>query len=191
MKHTELKAFVKKYNSEFAITGYSKMNKQQLMDAVTAKLKQSRQEIRKEWESMHKSDAKPAGSARDRARSKIAARYGKSSSGQGSYLKGKAKPKAKAPVKAAAKPKRRVALIPVKAAPKTKKRVTISSTATKKIKDRRTATEKADDAYHAQHKGGESVSSNAKRMVANVVARAERRAKVREHTKLSRRIRGY
>ena len=177
------------------------MKKQQLMDAVTAKLKQSRQEIRKEWESMHKSETKTAGSARDRARSKIAARYGKSSAGQGSYLKGKAKPKAKAAakpkrrvalvqVKAAAKPKRRVALVQVKAAPKTKKRVTLSSTATKKIKDRRSATEKADDAYHDKHKARESVRNNSKRMVENVVARAERRAKLRQQMKLTRRIRG-
>ena len=107
MKHTELKAFVKKYNSEFIIKGYSKMK----MDAVTAKLKKSRQEIKKEWESMHtekKAAIKPETSARDRARNKIAARYGKSSAGQGSYLKGKAsakpKPKKK-PVKQKAQDK--------------------------------------------------------------------------------------
>ena len=41
MKHTELKAFVRKYNSEFAIKGYSKMKKQQLTDTVIARLSKS------------------------------------------------------------------------------------------------------------------------------------------------------
>lgn len=49
MKHTELKAFVRKYNSEFAIKGYSKMKKQQLTDTVIARLSKSRKEIKKEW----------------------------------------------------------------------------------------------------------------------------------------------
>ena len=34
MKHAEIKAFVRKYNSEFAIKGYSKMKKQPLTDEV-------------------------------------------------------------------------------------------------------------------------------------------------------------
>ena len=58
MKHTELKAFVRKYNSEFAIKGYSKMKKQQLTDTVIARLSKSRKEIKKEWTSLH-SGTKP------------------------------------------------------------------------------------------------------------------------------------
>ena len=34
MKHTDIKAFVRKYNSEFAIRGYSKMRKADLAQHV-------------------------------------------------------------------------------------------------------------------------------------------------------------
>ena len=47
MKHTELKSFVRKYNSEFAIKGYSKMKKQPLTDEVKSVISKSRAEIQK------------------------------------------------------------------------------------------------------------------------------------------------
>ena len=46
MKHTDIKAFVRKYNSEFAIRGYSKMRKADLLSAVTTALSRSRKESR-------------------------------------------------------------------------------------------------------------------------------------------------
>ena len=58
MKHTELKAFVRKYNSEFAIKGYSKMKKQPLTDEVKSVISKSRAEIQKEWRELNKSQPK-------------------------------------------------------------------------------------------------------------------------------------
>ena len=52
MKHTDIKAFVRKYNSEFAIRGYSKMRKADLLSAVTTALSRSRKEIKAEWKQM-------------------------------------------------------------------------------------------------------------------------------------------
>ena len=45
MKQSEIKAFVRKYNSEFAIKGYSKMKKQPLTDEVKSVISKSRAEI--------------------------------------------------------------------------------------------------------------------------------------------------
>ena len=58
MKHTELKSFVRKYNSEFAIKGYSKMKKQPLTDEVKRVISKSRAEIQKEWRELNKSQPK-------------------------------------------------------------------------------------------------------------------------------------
>ena len=58
MKHTEIKAFVRKYNSEFAIKGYSKMKKQPLTDEVKSVISKSRAEIQKEWRELNKSQPK-------------------------------------------------------------------------------------------------------------------------------------
>ena len=52
MKHTDIKAFVRKYNSEFAIRGYSKMRKADLLSAVTTALSRSHKEIKAEWKQM-------------------------------------------------------------------------------------------------------------------------------------------
>ena len=49
MKHTEIKAFVRKYNKEFGIQGYSKMRKAELTAAVNSALTRSRAELRQEW----------------------------------------------------------------------------------------------------------------------------------------------
>ena len=68
MKHTELKAFVRKYNSEFAIKGYSKMKKQPLTDEVKRVISKSRAEIQKEWRELNKSQPKKV--AKSKAKSK-------------------------------------------------------------------------------------------------------------------------
>ena len=54
MKHAEIKAFVRKYNSEFAIKGYSKMKKQPLTDEVKRVISKSRSELQKEWRELSK-----------------------------------------------------------------------------------------------------------------------------------------
>ena len=68
MKHTELKSFVRKYNSEFAIKGYSKMKKQPLTDEVKRVISKSRAEIQKEWRELNKSQPKKV--AKSKAKSK-------------------------------------------------------------------------------------------------------------------------
>ena len=55
MKQAEIKAFVRKYNSEFVIKGYSKMKKQPLTDEVKRVISKSRAEIQKEWRELNKS----------------------------------------------------------------------------------------------------------------------------------------
>ena len=49
MKHTEAKAFVRKYNAELAIRGYSKMKKADLQKTIENKLSRSREELQREW----------------------------------------------------------------------------------------------------------------------------------------------
>ena len=58
MKHTEAKAFVRKYNSELAIRGYSKMKKADLAATIERKLDQSREELKREWTAL-KAGPKP------------------------------------------------------------------------------------------------------------------------------------
>ena len=68
MKQAEIKAFVRKYNSEFAIKGYSKMKKQPLTDEVKRVISKSRAEIQKEWRELNKSQPKKV--AKSKAKSK-------------------------------------------------------------------------------------------------------------------------
>ena len=60
MKQAEIKAFVRKYNSEFAIKGYSKMKKQPLTDEVKSVISKSRAEIQKEWRELNQQPKKKA-----------------------------------------------------------------------------------------------------------------------------------
>ena len=53
MKHTEIKAFVRKYNKEFSIKGYSKMRKAELTAAVNSALTRSRTELKHEWRQLN------------------------------------------------------------------------------------------------------------------------------------------
>ena len=52
MKKTDIHTFIKKYNSELSIKGYSKMKKADLVRVVESTLKRSRQEVKDEWSSM-------------------------------------------------------------------------------------------------------------------------------------------
>ena len=70
MKHTELKSFVRKYNSEFAIKGYSKMKKQPLTDEVKRVISKSRAEIQKEWRELNKSQPKKVAKSKDKSKDK-------------------------------------------------------------------------------------------------------------------------
>ena len=70
MKQSEIKAFVRKYNSEFVIKGYSKMKKQPLTDEVKRVISKSRAEIQKEWRELNKSQPKKAKSKKPVKKSK-------------------------------------------------------------------------------------------------------------------------
>ena len=58
MKHAEAKAFVRKYNSELAIRGYSKMKKADLAATIERKLNESHEELKREWAAL-KAGPKP------------------------------------------------------------------------------------------------------------------------------------
>ena len=59
MKHKEAQAFVRKYNTELAIKGYSKMRKADLFNMIDSKLKHNRIELQQEWKSMKAGPTKP------------------------------------------------------------------------------------------------------------------------------------
>ena len=58
MKHTEAKAFVRKYNAEMSIRGYSKMKKADLERIIDEKVSRSREELQREWSAL-KAGPKP------------------------------------------------------------------------------------------------------------------------------------
>ena len=68
MKHTELKSFVRKYNSEFAIKGYSKMKKQPLTDEVKRVISKSRAEIQQEWRELNRARQQPKKKAKTKSK---------------------------------------------------------------------------------------------------------------------------
>ena len=72
MKHTELKSFVRKYNSEFAIKGYSKMKKQPLTDEVKRVISKSRAEIQKEWRELNRARQQPKKVAKTKSKKQTA-----------------------------------------------------------------------------------------------------------------------
>ena len=59
MKHTEAKAFVRKYNAELAIRGYSKMKKADLQKTIESKINKSREELQREWSVLKAGPARP------------------------------------------------------------------------------------------------------------------------------------
>ena len=52
ISHLEQKAFVRKYNSELAIKGYTKLTRASLFQRIENTLKRSRTELKREWASM-------------------------------------------------------------------------------------------------------------------------------------------
>ena len=72
MKHTELKSFVRKYNSEFAIKGYSKMKKQPLTDEVKRVISKSRAEIQQEWRELNRARQQPKKKAKTKSKKQTA-----------------------------------------------------------------------------------------------------------------------
>ena len=72
MKHAEIKAFVRKYNSEFAIKGYSKMKKQPLTDEVKRVISKSRAEIQKEWRELNRARQQPKKKAKTKSKKQTA-----------------------------------------------------------------------------------------------------------------------
>ena len=59
MKHKEAQAFVRKYNTELAIKGYSKMRKADLFNMIDSKLKHNRIELQQEWKALKDGPTKP------------------------------------------------------------------------------------------------------------------------------------
>ena len=72
MKHAEIKAFVRKYNSEFAIKGYSKMKKQPLTDEVKRVISKSRAEIQQEWRELNRARQQPKKKAKTKSKKQTA-----------------------------------------------------------------------------------------------------------------------
>ena len=72
MKHAEIKAFVRKYNSEFAIKGYSKMKKQPLTDEVKRVISKSRAEIQQEWRELNRARQQPKKVAKTKSKKQTA-----------------------------------------------------------------------------------------------------------------------
>jgi|TARA_B110000211_G_scaffold84343_1_gene98833 hypothetical protein len=59
MKHKDAQAFVRKYNTELAIRGYSKMKKADLFSLIDAKLKHNRIELQQEWKALKAGPERP------------------------------------------------------------------------------------------------------------------------------------
>ena len=72
MKQAEIKAFVRKYNSEFAIKGYSKMKKQPLTDEVKRVISKSRAEIQQEWRELNRARQQPKKKAKTKSKKQTA-----------------------------------------------------------------------------------------------------------------------
>ena len=72
MKQSEIKAFVRKYNSEFAIKGYSKMKKQPLTDEVKRVISKSRAEIQQEWRELNRARQQPKKKAKTKSKKQTA-----------------------------------------------------------------------------------------------------------------------
>ena len=72
MKQAEIKDFVRKYNSEFAIKGYSKMKKQPLTDEVKRVISKSRAEIQQEWRELNRARQQPKKKAKTKSKKQTA-----------------------------------------------------------------------------------------------------------------------
>ena len=168
MKHTEAKAFVRKYNSELAIRGYSKMKKADLAATIERKLDQSRAELKREWAAL-KAGPKP-----------MAVKQGQKARQTG--IKSRP-PSADTAKSAAAAARARVG--------SGMKRPAAKRAAVKKPKtatEKRRAEDKTDDSWHARNKDSSGMAQ-ANRLT-SAISRIERRAAVQRDMALARRIRG-
>jgi len=99
MKHTEAKAFVRKYNAELSIRGYSKMKKADLERTIESKINKSREELQREW-SVLKGDAAPVKRPPSAAEARGAAAGARARAGAGQTKPSVKRPAAKRPVAA-------------------------------------------------------------------------------------------
>jgi hypothetical protein len=182
MKHKDAQAFVRKYNTELAIKGYSKMKKADLFSLIDSKLKHNRIELQREW-SVLKGDAAPVKRPPSAAEARGAAAGARARAGAGQTKPSVKRPAAKRPVAA----KRRVALQPVKVAAK-KPAVYFDAKKAVPRAFSRKSQNAADDAWHARNKDT-SGQAQTNRLNA-VVDRLTRRAAIQRDKERVRRIRG-
>ena len=167
MKHKEAQAFVRKYNTELAIKGYSKMRKADLFNLIDSKLKHNRIELQQEWKSLKAGPTKPT-----------AVKQGPRAGG----------PK-KRQMMGVKTPKRPVAAKkPVATKQPVTKKPTVSFAPKKPAAAKHTSENAADDAWHARNK---DTSGQAQANRLNAVAdRLTRRAAMQRDRERIRRIRG-
>ena len=88
--HLEQKAFVRKYNSELAIKGYTKLTKASLFQRIENTLKRSRTELKREWASMK---SRPSAKPKKMTGFKTGKAVGKAKSKQTGVKSGKHRPR--------------------------------------------------------------------------------------------------
>ena len=169
MQHTEAKAFVRKYNAELAIRGYSKMRKADLQKTIESKINKSREELQREWESLKAGPARP-----------MAVKQGPRAGGPKKKPKGMSMTEWRDNAGKAAK-SRKVSFAPKKPA--------AAQRAPKKPAAAQLSSENAaDDAWHARNK---DTSGQAQTNRLNAVTdRLTRRAAMQRDKERIRRIRG-
>jgi hypothetical protein len=170
MKHTEAKAFVRKYNAEMSIRGYSKMKKADLERIIDEKVSRSREELQREWSAL-KAGPKP-----------MAVKSGPKAKQMGVKSGAKRPPSASAARSGAAQARARAGggmKKPGAKKPAAKKKPTAAT--------KRAAENRVDDSWHSRNKDT-SGQAQANR-INSVVSRVERRAAVQRDTARVRRMR--
>ena len=160
MKHKDAQAFVRKYNTELAIKGYSKMKKADLFSLIDSKLKHNRIELQQEWKSLKAGPERP-----------MAVKHG---------------PRAKKRVNMGVKTPKRPVDAKKPAVSVAAKKPAVSFAAKKPTT--RSSENAADDAWHARNKDT-SGQAQTNRLNA-VVDRLTRRAAIQRDKERARRIRG-
>ena len=169
MKHTEAKAFVRKYNAELAIRGYSKMKKADLQKTIESKINKSREELQREWSVLKAGPARP-----------MAVKQGPRAGGPKKKPKGMSMTEWRDNAGKAAKA-RKVSFAP-------KKPAAAQRAPKKPAAAQRSSENTADDAWHARNK---DTSGQAQTNRLNAVTdRLTRRAAMQRDKERIRRIRG-
>ena len=169
MKHTEAKAFVRKYNAELAIRGYSKMKKADLQKTIESKINKSREELQREWSVLKAGPARP-----------MAVKQGPRAGGPKKKPKGMSMTEWRDNAGKAAKA-RKVSFAP-------KKPAAAQRAPKKPAAAQRSSENAADDAWHARNK---DTSGQAQTNRLNAVTdRLTRRAAMQRDKERIRRIRG-